>query len=178
MPADELEEPEDPREPDDPDEREEPEELQEQGSDDAVGRALAGLRRELRERLDAAESAVTERYGQPDLFELFERVRRAAGTFGMEERSAEVDEFGLSVDAVDAAKIEAANDAMERIGRSIEGVRNALAIALAPVLQEIADRFNAIVREVVVAHGGAVRVDPAHHPGARLEVVLPARAAG
>lgn len=32
----------------------------------------------------------------------------------------------------------------------------------------------AIVREVVTAHGGSVRVDPAHHPGARLEVVLPA----
>jgi 1-acyl-sn-glycerol-3-phosphate acyltransferase len=62
---------------------------------DALGRALAGLRRELRGRLSAAESAVTERYGQADLFELFERLRRAAGTFGMEERSAEVDEFGL-----------------------------------------------------------------------------------
>ena len=32
----------------------------------------------------------------------------------------------------------------------------------------------AIVREVVESHGGTVRVDPDHAPGARLEVVLPA----
>lgn len=72
--------------------------------EDAVARALAGLRRELRERLDAAESAVSERYGQPDLFDLFERLRRAAGTFGMEERSAEVDEFGLDPISVARAR--------------------------------------------------------------------------
>jgi 1-acyl-sn-glycerol-3-phosphate acyltransferase len=69
---------------------------------DALARALHGLRSELRERLGAAESALSERFGQPDLFELFERLRRAAGTFGMEERSAEVDEFGL--DPVSSAR--------------------------------------------------------------------------
>lgn len=79
-------------------------ELDEQDADDAVGRALAGLRRELRQRLDAAENAVTERYGEPDLFELFGRLRRAAGTFGMEERSAEVDEFGLDPISVARAR--------------------------------------------------------------------------
>ena len=36
-----------------------------------------------------------ERVSAVDVFELFERLRRAAGTFGMEERSGEVDEFGL-----------------------------------------------------------------------------------
>ncbi len=62
---------------------------------DALSRALDGLRRELRGRIGAAESALSERVSSADLFELFERVRRAAGTFGMEERSGEVDEFGL-----------------------------------------------------------------------------------
>jgi len=66
-----------------------------EGERDALASALQGLRRELRGRLEAAESAVTDRFGEPDLFEIFERLRRAAGTFGMEERSAEVDEFGL-----------------------------------------------------------------------------------
>jgi 1-acyl-sn-glycerol-3-phosphate acyltransferase len=74
--------------------------LRDQGGDtggerDALSRALDGLRRELRERVDAAESAVSERVGSTDPFELFERLRRVAGTFGMEERSGEVDEFGL-----------------------------------------------------------------------------------
>jgi 1-acyl-sn-glycerol-3-phosphate acyltransferase len=75
---------------------------------DALGRALDGLRREVRGRLSAAESAVTERFGEPDLFELFERLRRAAGSFGMEERSAEVDEFGL--DPISTARARALLD--------------------------------------------------------------------
>jgi len=58
--------------------------------------------------------------------------------------------FGLSVSEVDAAKIEAANDAMARIGLTMEAVRNQLAIAFAPILGEIANRFNALAKE----HGG------------------------
>jgi 1-acyl-sn-glycerol-3-phosphate acyltransferase len=65
------------------------------GEGDPLSRALEGLRRELRERVGAAESALSERVSSADLFELFERLRRVAGTFGMEERSGEVDEFGL-----------------------------------------------------------------------------------
>jgi hypothetical protein len=59
----------------------------------------------------------------------------------------EVDDFGLSVSAIDAAKVEAANDAMERIGRVTEGIQNQLAIAFAPMLQELADRFNNLAKE-------------------------------
>jgi 1-acyl-sn-glycerol-3-phosphate acyltransferase len=65
------------------------------GEGDSLSRALEGLRRELRERVGAAEAALSERVSSADLFELFERLRRVAGTFGMEERSGEVDEFGL-----------------------------------------------------------------------------------
>lgn len=62
----------------------------------------------------------------------------------------EVDEFGLSISEVDAAKIEMANDAMARIGRHLEGIRNQFAIAVAPILLEIANRINNVARE----HGG------------------------
>jgi 1-acyl-sn-glycerol-3-phosphate acyltransferase len=65
------------------------------GAGDTLARALDGLRRELRGRLGGAESAPSEPFTSQDLFELFERLRRLAGTFGMEERSGEVDEFGL-----------------------------------------------------------------------------------
>jgi hypothetical protein len=58
----------------------------------------------------------------------------------------EVDEFGLSISEVDAAQIEAANDAMARIGRVMEGVRNQFAVALAPILKEVADRFNNLAK--------------------------------
>ena len=58
----------------------------------------------------------------------------------------EVDDFGLSVSQIDAAQIEAANDSMSRIGRVIEGIRNQITIALAPLLGALADRFNDVAR--------------------------------
>jgi 1-acyl-sn-glycerol-3-phosphate acyltransferase len=76
---------------------------EDEGGDDALARALGGLRRGVRERLGAAEAAVTSRVSSADLFEWFERARRVAGTFGMEERSGEVDEFGL--DPVACARV-------------------------------------------------------------------------
>lgn len=59
----------------------------------------------------------------------------------------EVDDFGLSMSEVDAAKIELANDAMSRISRALEGVRNQLTVAIAPILLEIAERFKALAKE-------------------------------
>lgn len=60
---------------------------------------------------------------------------------------ADVEAFGLSISAIDAAKVEAANDAMGRIGLVMESVQNHLAIAFAPMLQELADRFNNLAKE-------------------------------
>jgi hypothetical protein len=62
----------------------------------------------------------------------------------------EVDDFGLSVSDVEAEQVQAAADALERVGRVIEGVRNQLTIALAPILEEVANRFN----DMVKANGG------------------------
>lgn len=58
----------------------------------------------------------------------------------------EVDAFGLSVSAIDATKVEMANDAMARIGRSLEGVRNALAIAVAPMITEVSERLSELAK--------------------------------
>lgn len=60
---------------------------------------------------------------------------------------ADVEAFGLSLSAIDAAKVEAANDAMGRIGLVMEGIQNQLAIAFAPMLKELADRFNNLSKE-------------------------------
>lgn len=59
----------------------------------------------------------------------------------------EIKDYGLAIDSVDAATIEAANDAMSRIGLVVESVRNALAVNFAPILLELADRFNTAARE-------------------------------
>ncbi len=60
----------------------------------------------------------------------------------------EVDEYGLSVSMVDAAAIEAANDALSRSGRLVESTRNALAVELAPIVLAVANHFNDAAREV------------------------------
>ena len=59
----------------------------------------------------------------------------------------EVDEFGLSINEVDAQRIEAANDAFRRIGRIIEAVKIELANQLAPIILHVSTRFNEMVRE-------------------------------
>jgi 1-acyl-sn-glycerol-3-phosphate acyltransferase len=62
---------------------------------DTLGGALDGLRRGVQDRIAAAEAALASRFSTEELFDWFETVRRSASGFGMEERSAEVDEFGL-----------------------------------------------------------------------------------
>lgn len=54
----------------------------------------------------------------------------------------EVEDMGLSLSAVDAAKVEAANDAMSRIKLSTEAVGNRLAVAFAPALEKTAQMFT------------------------------------
>lgn len=63
---------------------------------------------------------------------------------GEEIRGAKQDlkDFGLELSQVDARKVEAAGDAIARIGRLWEAVRNAFTVALAPVITELADRFT------------------------------------
>lgn len=62
----------------------------------------------------------------------------------------EVDTLGLSLSEVDAAKVEAANDAMARIGSVSEGVSNQLAVSLSPALTAVA---NQIVKQFSDASG-------------------------
>ncbi|MEE8543236.1 MAG: hypothetical protein V3S94_05200 [Gammaproteobacteria bacterium] len=55
--------------------------------------------------------------------------------------------FGVAVSQIDAAKIEAANDAMARIGLVIKGVSNQLAVKLSPLILEVADRIRGAATE-------------------------------
>lgn len=58
----------------------------------------------------------------------------------------EIEDYGLSVSMLDAAKIEEANDALARIGLSAEGMGNAVAIKLAPALNDMADSINDVTK--------------------------------
>jgi hypothetical protein len=59
----------------------------------------------------------------------------------------DVVDFGLSVSAVDATTIDRAKDSMARMGLVFESVSNQLAIAFAPVLDELATEFNNLSKE-------------------------------
>jgi hypothetical protein len=59
----------------------------------------------------------------------------------------EVKDLGLSLSAVDAAKVEVANDAMSRIKLTTEALGNRMAVTLAPALKAMADSFTASSRE-------------------------------
>lgn len=66
------------------------------------------------------------------------------------EAKREVVGFGVAVSDVDAAKIEAANDAMATVGLAVKGVSNQFTVTLAPVLEMIANDF----KEAAIQTGG------------------------
>lgn len=70
----------------------------------------------------------------------------------------EVEQYGLSLSDVDAAKVEAANDSWDRVKLSIEAVQNRIAITLAPILKALADKFNNVAKET---HGFQTVADTA-----------------
>lgn len=64
------------------------------------------------------------------------------------ERSRQaVIDFGVAVSEVDAASIERANDALSEVGRVFEGLRNLMAVRLAPSIEATANAFTAMARE-------------------------------
>lgn len=63
----------------------------------------------------------------------------------------ELTELGVSITRIDAAKIEAANDAMDRTKFVSQGLATSFSVALAPVLEGIAHEYLNIAREA----GGA-----------------------
>lgn len=60
---------------------------------------------------------------------------------GLREAQDDVEKMGVALSRVDAAKIEMANDAMSRAKLAIQGVANSIALALAPIITELANRF-------------------------------------
>ena len=62
----------------------------------------------------------------------------------------EVTAFGLELTKAQTDSIESANDAVARMGLVFEGLRNKLAIEVAPTLQTMADRFNTLAQSEAV----------------------------
>ena len=67
------------------------------------------------------------------------------GSEGLKEFQREAEKLGLTLSNIDAALIEAANDAMTRARASVTGLVRVLTIKLAPRIVELANKFTDVV---------------------------------
>ncbi len=77
-----------------------------------------------------------------EMVELFRQ-----GGDAIRSATGDVQEFGISLSAIDAKMVDNAEESIQRMGLTLEGVKNSVTIALAPVLGELADRFNDASKE-------------------------------
>ncbi|EKO3874578.1 hypothetical protein P0F29_003207 [Vibrio metschnikovii] len=68
------------------------------------------------------------------------------GSSGLQDMANEADRLGITLNSVDAAKIEAANDAIYVMEKSISSLMRDLAINLAPSVSSIADGIGVVVK--------------------------------
>ena len=65
----------------------------------------------------------------------------AMGEEGLNKTAKEAELLGLSLNRVDAAKVEAANDAMTRSAGAVSGLGNRITVTLAPYVKGLSDEF-------------------------------------
>lgn len=108
---------------------------------------LLTVNQALNENVPAAEraAAASDLFGKKAGFAISQLTPE-----GIAEAKRQMEGFGLAISDVDAAKIEAANDAMSSIGKAVEGVSQQVTIALAPILEELALHFQ----EAAIESGG------------------------
>ena len=63
------------------------------------------------------------------------------GGDAIRDASAAIDDLGISISAVDAAKVEAANDAMDRAKTASTGFARAIAVEVSPLLTALSKKF-------------------------------------
>jgi uncharacterized protein with PIN domain len=76
----------------------------------------------------------------------FTRLMLDGGTAIREARAA-IDEMGLSLTEIEASKIEAANDAMERVKMASTAIARRLAVDLSPLLTTISNQFLDVAQD-------------------------------
>jgi len=64
-----------------------------------------------------------------------------AGSDAINEATKRAEAYGLALNRIDAAKIEAANDALFEAGQAVKGVATTLTVQLAPYIKIVAQRF-------------------------------------
>ena len=93
----------------------------------------------------------------------------AMGEEGLDEAQRKVEQYGVALSRVDAAQMEAANDAMFNARQVSQGLANQLTIKLAPIIEQVAVSFA----EAATAGGGmGAMVEKAFQKGVRVAGVF------
>jgi hypothetical protein len=58
-----------------------------------------------------------------------------------------IEELGVAIEDIDAQSVERANDALSEVGRVFEGLRNLMAVRVAPAIEMVANAFVGMARE-------------------------------
>lgn len=82
----------------------------------------------------------------------------SASSGDLEKLAEEARKLGVSIDAVDQAKVAAAKDALDRAGAAMEGVGNQLAVKLAPYIEAGANAFADFAAGVMEGGSGVEKV--------------------
>jgi hypothetical protein len=112
-------------------------ELSEMDADDRMA-AIADRVREL--GLSSAETADLLRDFGIRGGEMVDMLRQ--GGDAIRDAAGDVREFGLELSNIDVAMVDQAKESISRMGLVMEGIRNKVTVAVAPILGELADRFN------------------------------------
>jgi len=80
------------------------------------------------------------------------------GRQGIADAADQAERLGLAISRTDAAQVEAANDAMQRLGRIFTGIGRQLAVAVAPIITKISEYLGRVATQ---AGGVGARVEAA-----------------
>lgn len=114
---------------------------------EALSAALVGV-----ENQSIKASIAQDIFGRSGLKAL--RLMEQLKDEGLEPAVQELEALGFSLNRVEAAKIEAANDAMLRFNKGIQGVFQSLTIQLAPILEGVSNKLVEMIKNA----GGAEQV--------------------
>jgi hypothetical protein len=102
-----------------------------------IGDALQGVTNPA-DRASLAMDLLGQR-GGPKLLALL-----SGGTAALKDGAAAAAAYGIALSRTDAAKVEQANDAMTNARTVLDGIAQQAAVQVAPVIQDLAERFTAI----------------------------------
>lgn len=119
------------------------EDITEQSPDEqmeTLARAIAGV-----ENQSVKASIASDIFGREGLKML--KVLKALESEGLSPTRKELDALGVSLTRLDAAKVEAANDALFRVSQAVSAAGQAVTVELSPYIEEAANRFVEMAKE-------------------------------